>query len=86
MNMPNKRREAAGLRVSAFRALAASALALSACFAASAAYAAPSIAFYNESDPDKVYKIEGKEPVVLATVTLEIAQPSFVLVQFHKDW
>ncbi len=50
--------------------------------AANAARAAPAIAFYNESDPDKGYKIEGKDPVVIATVKLEVQQPSLVLVQF----
>ena len=40
------------------------------------------IAYFNESNPDKAYKIPGKEPVVIASVTLEIMKPSKVLVQF----
>lgn len=40
------------------------------------------IAYFNESDPDKAYQIPGKDPVNIASVTLEIMQPSHVLVQF----
>lgn len=40
------------------------------------------IAFYNESDPDKGYAITGKDPVVIATLTLEVDKPSYVLTQF----
>lgn len=48
----------------------------------SVSHAASPLAFYNEADPDKAYKIPGKEPVTIATVTLEVSQPSNVLVQF----
>jgi hypothetical protein len=43
---------------------------------------AQSIAFFNESDPDKAYKIPEKDLATIATVTLEVKQPSLVLVQF----
>ncbi len=43
---------------------------------------AQSIAFFNESDPDKAYKIPEKDVATIATVTLEVKQPSLVLVQF----
>lgn len=45
-------------------------------------HAASPIAFFNEADPDKAYKIENKDPVNIASVTLDITQPSYVLVQF----
>jgi len=48
----------------------------------SVTHAASPLAFYNEADPDKAYKLPGKEPVTIATVTLEVSQPSNVLVQF----
>lgn len=47
-----------------------------------AAHAASPLAFFNESDPDKAYKIPEKEAVTIATVTLQVTQPSNVLVQF----
>ena len=43
---------------------------------------AQSISFFNESDPDKAYKIPEKDPATIATITLEVKQPSLVLVQF----
>jgi len=45
-------------------------------------HAASPLTFYNEADPDKAYKLPGKDPVTIATVTLDISQPSNVLVQF----
>lgn len=47
-----------------------------------AAHAASPLAFFNESDPDKAYKVPEKEAITIATVTLQVTQPSNVLVQF----
>lgn len=46
------------------------------------AQASSQIAFFNESNPDKGYKVEGKDPIPIASVTLALEHPSNVLVQF----
>lgn len=62
-----------------------SALVAAAALAGAAAAAAAPMAFSNEVDPDKAYRVDFAGPSLIAGVTLLLERPADVLVQFTSS-